>query len=138
MQVDWIYPAEVSVLWWVFLNRVITNFLFLTCRNFLDVLSDSQLKRKTFSVNRFAYFHLQRVSVGRYITPVRLTLQVAQSRYDSAVKKACIITLPSYRTRFYHARYRPMIQQGRVEFIYISRSYYVSNILNKHTSLIYQ
>jgi hypothetical protein len=126
------------VLWRAFLYRVITNFLFLTCRNFLGFLSDCQLERKAFSVHRFACFHLQRVSVGRYIALVRRTLQFAQSRYDSAVKKTCIISLPRYRTRFYHVRYRPVIQKGRVLFIYISRTYYVSNILNKHTSLIYQ
>lgn len=70
MEVDWVYPAEVSVLWQAFLNRVITNFLFFTCRKFLGFLCDCQVKGRTFSIHRFACFSLQRVSVGRYIALV--------------------------------------------------------------------
>jgi hypothetical protein len=138
MEVDWIYLAEVSVLWRAFLNRVITNFGFLTCRNFLGCLSDCQLKGRTFSVLRFACRHLQCVSCSKMYGTCACTLQVTQPRYDSAVKKACITSFLCYITRFYHARYRPIIQKGWVVFIYISRTYYVSNILISQTSSIYQ
>lgn len=132
MEVDWIYLAEVSVQWRDFLNRVIKNFFILYISELSCFLCDCQHKRKTFSVHHFACLNLRRVSVRRYTALACRTLQVAQSRCDSAVKKPSLISLPGYRTRFYHARQRPIIQRGRVVFIYISKTYYVSNILNPH------
>lgn len=64
MEVDWIYLAEVSVLWRALLNRVITNFEFLTCQNCLGCLCHCQPKR-TCSVHCFACSHLQWVSCSK-------------------------------------------------------------------------
>jgi hypothetical protein len=86
MEVEWVYPAEVSVLWRVSLNTVSMNFLFLTCQNFSAFYVTVSLKGRHSPSTFICVLPSSTLSVGRHIALVRRTLQVAQSSSKSTKK----------------------------------------------------